>query len=156
MDHVQFSAARAVPMLMWLALLGAAAPASARLGGDFASVDADSSGVRGQLISTPMLAYERHDISSGTSVIREYLANGKVFAVSWQAPVPPDLQQLFGDYFESFRASAAAQAHPGAHRLVRVALPDLVVVSAGHLRAFRGKAYIPSLVPAGVNIADLP
>ena len=151
-------AAGALPALVCLALAGFAAPASAHLGGDYDSVSADSAKFRGQLLSTAMLQYDRHDIttSSGT-VIHEYLSRaGKVFAVSWQGPLPPDLRQLFGDYFEPFSSAASAQSRPGGHRQVSIVQPDFVVQASGHLRAFQGKAYVPSLVPAGVSVADLP
>jgi hypothetical protein len=41
------------------------------------------------------------------------------------------------------------------HRQLSFANPDFVVESTGRLRNFRGKAYVPSLVPAGVSVADL-
>jgi hypothetical protein len=36
-----------------------------------------------------------------------------------------------------------------------VAQPDFVAQALGRLRAFRGKAYVPSLVPAGVDVTEL-
>ena len=33
--------------------------------------------------------------------------------------------------------------------------PELVVESAGHMRAYRGRAYLPLLVPPGASAADL-
>jgi uncharacterized protein DUF2844 len=151
-------AARALFVLVALALLCTAPPASAGLGGDLDSVTADSVRFRSQLVSTPMRDYQRHDIALGSNgVIHEYLSNaGKVFAVTWQGPLPPDLRQLFGDYFEPFRAAAAAQVRPGAHRYLRVSEPDFVVESSGHLRSFQGRAYVLSLVPPGVDVGDLP
>jgi hypothetical protein len=41
------------------------------------------------------------------------------------------------------------------HRQVSVAQPDFVVHAVALLRTFQGKAYVPSLVPAGVAVADL-
>jgi hypothetical protein len=151
-------AARALPPLISLAFAWLGAPASASLGGDVGSVSADSVQFRGQLLSTAMLQYDRHDITTGSgTVVHEYLSRaGKVFAVSWQGPRPPDLRQLFGSYFEPFQSAAAAQSRPGMHRQVSIAQSDFVVQAVGHLRAFQGKAYVPSLVPEGVAVADLP
>ena len=139
--------------LLWLASL----PVCASLGGDVGSVSADSVSFKGQLLSTGMLQYDQHDITtpSGT-VVHEYLSRaGKVFAVSWHGPMPPDLRQLFGSYFEPFQSATAAQSRPGMHRQVSVAQPDFVVHAVALLRTFQGKAYVPSLVPAGVAVADL-
>jgi hypothetical protein len=41
------------------------------------------------------------------------------------------------------------------HRQLNVANPDFVVASSGRLRSFRGVAYVPSLIPTGVSVADL-
>ena len=62
---------------------------------------------------------------------------GKVFAVTWQGPRPPDLRQLFGSYFEPFQSAAAAQSRPGMHRQVSVAQADFVVHAVALLRVSR-------------------
>jgi hypothetical protein len=157
MSYRTCRAARTLRALLWLLSGWLAMPASAGLGGDTASVSDDSVKLRGQLVSTGMLQYDQHDITAASgTVIHEYLSrSGKVFAVSWNGPVPPDLRQLFGPYFESFRSAAAAQSRPGGHRQISVAQPDFVVQATGHMRAFQGKAFVPSLVPPGVSVAEL-
>ena len=151
---------RATGALLALALLacgGFAQTASARLGGDAASVQEDSARFVGKLVSTAMVQYDRHDIttSSGT-VVHEYLSRaGRIFAVSWKGPLPPDLHQLFGDYFQTLSSAAAAHSQPGSHRQLNVVRDDFVAQSSGHLRAFQGRAYVPSLVPAGVDVSEL-
>jgi hypothetical protein len=81
--------------------------------------------------------------------------DGTVFAVTWQGALPPDLHQLFGNYYSRYQAAASAQHRPGMHRQLNIAGPELVVQSTARPRAFMGRAYIPSLVPVGVSIADL-
>ena len=149
--------ARSLPAFVSLAFAWLASPASASLGGDTVSVSDDSVKLRGQLVSTGMLQYNRHDITTGSgTVIHEYLSrSGKVFAVTWKGPTPPDLRQLFGSYFEPFRSAAAAHSQPGGHRQVSIAQSDFIVQATGHMRAFQGKAYVPSLVPSGVSVAEL-
>ena len=140
-----------------LTALVLSAPALANLGSDESSVTADRDAFRGQMRSTPLQQYTVHEIttSSGT-VIREYATPaGKVFAVTWQGPMPPDLRQLFGNYFERYKSAAAARPRPGNHRQLNITQSDLVVQASGHMRAFQGLAYLPLLVPAGVAIADL-
>jgi hypothetical protein len=41
------------------------------------------------------------------------------------------------------------------HRQLNFAGADLVVESTGRMRSFLGKAYVPSLLPAGVAVADI-
>ncbi len=139
-------------------LLGASsAPAFAALGGDAATVEQDSKLRHSQHIITPMLQFERHDLtSSAGGSVREYVSrSGKVFAVTWNAQLPPDLRQLFGSYFDSYRNAVVAQSAPGMHRQVFVVRPDLVVQAIGRVRAFQGVAYVPSLVPAGFDLSNL-
>lgn len=140
-----------------LCLPGAAV---AHLGGDVPSVSTDRGALNAQLTTSSMLQYDEHDLTlpSGT-VVHEYASrSGSIFAVSWQGPQPPDLSQLLGGYFGRFTgaASAAAQAQPGLQRQLSSVQPDFVVQSRSHLRSFRGKAYLPALVPDGVDVEQLP
>jgi len=136
---------------------GLSLPARAALGGDAASIEADRVQLRGELrVSAPAAsaAYELHEITlpSGT-VLHEYLAAGRVFAVSWRGPLMPDLQQVLGGHFARY---AQAAVHPAIrHRLVTINDPDLVVSSTGHMRAFSGRAWVPSLLPAGFSLSDI-
>jgi hypothetical protein len=138
-----------------LSLLGIR-PASAALGSDVASVERDSVRMRAQHIATPMLQYDRHDITTSAGTVTEFVSrSGKVFAVTWHAQLPPDLSALFGSYYESYHAAVAARSAPGNHRHVAVVQPDLVVSAFGRVRTFMGVAYVPSLVPVGFDLADL-
>jgi hypothetical protein len=105
-----------------------------------------------------MLQYEVHSITTASKgLIREYVSRtGIVFAVTWRGPTPPNLRQLFGAYFEPFQKAAAARLLPGNHRQLRLDQSDFVVQVTGRLRAFAGRAYVPSLIPRDVSIADLP
>jgi hypothetical protein len=132
----------------------------AALGGDLRSVSADRETMQGQLQSTPMQQYELHQIiTSGGTVIHEYMTlQGKVFAVTWRGPFPPNLQQLFGSYYEQFQEAVLAptQMRGGTNRRLGVAQPDFVVKESGRMRSYQGKAYVPSLIPAGVAVGALP
>ena len=138
------------------ALIGAAFPlsASASLGGDANSVQADRVRMQGALVQvTNSGAYAMHEMraASGTTV-REFVStSGAVFGVAWQGPAIPDLRQILGAYFVPFtQAAQAARAQRSGHGPVVIATPDFVVEQSGHPRAFTGRAYIPQLVPAGV------
>jgi hypothetical protein len=151
--------ATAVLVLTAASLLTPHARALANLGGSFESVSADRTALKGVLRSTEMTQYDVHEIDFGSTVVREYVArSGTVFAVTWHGPTPPNLQQLFGsNYFARFHnaAAAAAQDHPSSHRQFSLNQSDFVVQSAGHMRSFVGRAYLPALMPAGLSASDL-
>jgi hypothetical protein len=130
-------------------------PALAALGGDAASVDADAAKMKAQKRATAAGGYTVSEITlpSGT-VVREYIsAEGKVFAVTWSGVRPPDLQQTLGAYFAAVQAAAAAP-HAG-HNHLDVRQDDLVVSSSGHMRASKGKAYVPSLLPPNFSVDEI-
>jgi len=138
------------------AALAFAPPAHAALGGNADSVIADSTALEGQLHSTPLVQYDLQTITIGTLAIHEYVTRaGQVFAITWQGPVPPNLRQLLGGYFTQFQSAAAAAHRAGNRRQLTISQPDLVVETSGRLRDFRGLAYVPSLVPAGVSVSEL-
>jgi hypothetical protein len=136
--------------------LTTAAPALAALGGDAASIDADRVSIKGALASfRTVKGYGVHEITTSSGVhVQEYIADGRVFAVSWQGPVIPDLRQMLGTYYAGF-AQAAAAPHAGGHRHLRVEQPGLVVESNGHMRAFYGRAWDPTLLPQNFSVADI-
>jgi hypothetical protein len=144
----------AVAILLWQS------SAFAALGSDVHSVRIDRESMHGQLQSTSMQQYVLHEITtSGGTLVHEYeTQQGKIFAVTWSGPLPPNLQQLFGSYYDQYQAAAtaSAQAHPGMHRQISIEQPDFVMRALGRMRSFHGKAFVPSLVPSGVSVAELP
>lgn len=141
-----------------LALLALALPltAWAALGGNVATVQADQAKMKAATRPGATLAqYSVHELQTpGGITVKEFVTNsGTVFAVSWQGPVMPDLQQLLGQYFSKY-VNAARNKHDGHHHLM-ISQPGLVVHSQGHMRAFFGLAYLPGKLPAGVTPAEL-
>jgi hypothetical protein len=138
-----------------LAVLTLASPAFGGLGGDVASVEADLDSIGGTLRVTSAAAYTIEEIqaASGT-VVREYLSpGGTVFAVAWQGPWLPDLRQLLGEYFEPF-TQAAGRRRVGRGPL-RLEMPEFVLQSGGHQRAFFGRAYLPQRLPQGFRVDEI-
>jgi hypothetical protein len=114
-------------------------------------VVADEVKFRASRRMVPERAYRLHEFTrdDGTS-IREYVSfDGKVFGVSWKGPSLPDLSQLLGSNFAEFQNTL--QRRPGRRKAAVVRNSDLVVESTGHTRAFYGRAYLNSLLPAGVT-----
>jgi hypothetical protein len=143
-----------------IALASLATPALASLGGTADSVHTDSSALRGMLRSTPQVQYDVQEIDSSAVTVREYVTRaGQVFAVTWQGIAPPNFEQLLGSYYTRLQAGAAAaqSAHgPAAHRHYGINQSDFVMQSMGRMGNFHGVAYVPSLVPAGVDVGQLP
>ncbi len=134
-------------------------PALAGLGGDISSVEADRASMKAEIRATaPTVGYSVQEmrLPSGT-LVNEYISPaGTVFAVSWSGPTKPDLSQTLGSYFQQVAAAGQQTAHnPGMRRHFQIREPDLVFESSGHMRAFYGRAYVPSLIPPNVTAADI-
>jgi hypothetical protein len=135
--------------------LAAPLQASATLGGDAGTAAADQLQMKAALRVSPGARYNVHELTlpAGTTV-REYVnPQGQVFAVAWKGPFKPDLRQLMGGYFDRY-VQAAPTSH-GGHNAAVLSLPDLVVQSKGHQRAFSGRAYLPAMLPADVAVSEL-
>jgi len=157
---VKPASAKAIPVLGWLAagVLASQAvclPAFATLGEDVATVEDDRMHMKAQLRTTSVAGYTVHEIETPTNtVVREYVsASGKVFAVSWSGPLLPDFRQTLGRYFDDYNSAASAPRVGRRH--LSIERTDLVVNSHGHMRAFYGNAYVPSLLPPNFSVADI-
>jgi hypothetical protein len=141
-----------------LAAALACAPAWAALGGTADSVQADAAALKSQVaarsdVRSASYTVQRLSQDNGT-VIDEYLsASGTVFAVHWSGARPPDLSQLLGSYYVEYQA---AYAQPQAHsNHVRIEGTNLRYSAGGHMRSYWGTAYVPALLPAGLDTEGL-
>jgi hypothetical protein len=150
------------PKTVWmgicLLMLALPIPALAALGGDVTSVQQDQAQMKGALKTTEAEAYTTHEITApGKTIVKEYVSpEGKVFAISWSGPFIPNMQQLLGTYSDRFVQAAKVQreSQPG-HRPVNIHQPDFVFQNGGHMRSYFGRAYLPAMVPQGVNVDAL-
>jgi hypothetical protein len=81
--------------------------------------------------------------ANGVTITQYVNTQGVVFAVTWNGPVKPDLQQLLGSYF-----SSNGKVNPIGN-VSDQSQGDLVVVSSGAMPHFTGYAYLKSDTPAG-------
>jgi Protein of unknown function (DUF2844) len=134
-----------------LVLVLGAVPTWASLGLSEQSVHEDQQRMAGQLKSATFDGYTVHEITgTGGMVVREYVSPvGTVFGVVWEGPTLPDLSQLLGPYFSQFKQAAANSPHRRGPLYVHDG--PLVVESGGHMRAFRGRAYVTSLIPGNLT-----
>jgi len=160
-------------MTLALAVAAIPLPVFAALGGDVSSIAADQNQLSAtvtQLSAVPLQADVSANNAGGTTlplpagvtvqqltqadgtVIREYIAAGKVFGIAWTAPQPPNLSQLLGNYFQSYVTAVQNASSKGAvHGPLTIQADGLVVHTSGHMNAFRGQAFLLKSLPQGVT-----
>lgn len=141
---------------LYIAILLAPFSAWAALGDTAASVLTDQARMKGTLHSSDQQTYVVHEIQTpaGTKV-REYVSpQGAVFAVAWEGQFQPDLHQLMGPYYQQAKDAAAQQVRHG-HGPMLIQTDGLVVESAGSQRNIHGRAYIPQMLPKGVEAREI-
>jgi hypothetical protein len=137
---------------IFLVLILAVSPAWAVLGQPESTVSQDAEFLHGQTRDEVHPGYRLHLITdpSGT-VVREFVSPaGVVFGIAWQGPFLPSMQQILGTYFSHLQEYAQAQTGRRGGP-VTIQKSNFVLVSGGRMRSYRGRAYVPNLLPAGVS-----
>jgi hypothetical protein len=140
----------------------------AALGDNAASVLVDQASMKGTLQSTDNRTYVLHEITMASGAkVREYVTpGGAVFGVAWEGQFSPNLEQLLGAYYQQAQQAVAQQTAATqtqqdgvpvrrARGPMVIETPGLVLVQTGHMRSFHGVAYVPQLVPQGVQASDV-
>ena len=140
-----------------LVTLSDATGAFATLGERADSIANDSHALSAAAPTTVTRAkYSMQELKAETTTVREYLTpEGVVFAVAWNGLVHPDLRVLLGCYDEEYRGALAQQQRLQGRRQIHVRSQRLVVETWGHMRNLQGRAYLPELVPEGVNLYEI-
>jgi Protein of unknown function (DUF2844) len=135
--------------------------ASAALGGDVTSVEADQQQMKATRAVQANEKYSVHEITTpyGT-VVREFVSpDGRVFGVAWRGPFLPNFQQILGDYYGKYlqgvQDASAVQPRRSRNAPLTVEQPELVMHSGGHMRAYAGHAYVPGMIPQGVDAKEI-
>lgn len=151
--HLRIGTAALVGAALWC-LPGVA---RATLGGNAATISANEQHLGAKRTVQPLATSgsgQRHELRlpSG-AVVHEYLsAKGTVYAISWRGLQSPNLSELLGTYFAQLSTPAAQAArHRNGHHHVALNSSDLVVQASGHNHHFSGRAWVRSLLPAGVS-----
>jgi hypothetical protein len=131
----------------------AGTPAWAALGAAESGIAADQNALHATLAVRATDAYAVHSMSTANGLnVREYVdRSGLVFAIAWDGPVRPDLQQLFGGYYAEYSAALLKIRPLGLHRSLRIETSAMHVELGGHMRAYVGLAYLPAMMPTGVS-----
>lgn len=158
-----FGSSLTIALALGVALLAGEAmtPAAAGLGDTVASVQSDRLSMKGQLRSRSEPGYSVEEITAAAgTLVREYVSPaGVVFAVSWNGPALPNLQQTLGSYFTQYQTAEKMQraqaGHGHGHNHMEIRTPTLIVHAGGHMRQYFGMAYVPTLMPPNISISDL-
>jgi hypothetical protein len=136
--------------VLFMLMMGSV-PAWAALGSDVSSVNADAQVLGGQHVMVAKVGYNVHQITHADgSVVNEFVSPaGIVFGISWTGHFMPNLHQLLGSYMTNLQQGQRTQVIP--RRAVTIQGDNFVFSSMGHMRFFRGRAYVPGLVPANLT-----
>jgi len=139
------------------ATLGAAQPVYATLGESADSVMTDRKALSAaQIVTTTRNAYTIQEISSDSVAVREYISpSGMVFGIAWNGLTHPDLTLLLGSYTDEYQKSLRQTPRKPGRRFSQIKTDRIVVEKWGHMRNLHGRAYVPSLIPPGVNIDEI-
>lgn len=100
--------------------------------------------------------YSVREYEQNGNTVREYAtAEGIVFAVGWNGISKPDLQALFGSYYNEYLEGLNAIPKQYGVKSISMKTAKMVVRRGGRMRDQRGFAYVPSLVPEGVVVEGL-
>ena len=131
--------------------------AHAVLGGSADTITADRKALQAvQRATTSHKGYTVEEVVSDATAVREYVSSsGVVFGIAWNGYVHPDLTQLLGSYWNAYSAARQKATRKFGRKRQQIATDSVVVEKWGHMRNLRGRAYVPSLVPAGVSIDEI-
>lgn len=111
----------------------------------------------GEFISSRSVKKNGYSITSLTDQngthIREFSgADARVFAIAWNGPTYPNFKQILG-----VSGSKVKTAKKSGDLLNNVTLTgeDFVLQMGGHPGNYRGKSYIPSMLPQNFSLLDL-
>ncbi|MGC9982414.1 MAG: DUF2844 domain-containing protein [Polyangia bacterium] len=137
---------------VWLAL---PAGATASLGGDESSVEADRAQLGASLRVAACRAYLLHEVTTPAGgTVREYASpSGVVFGVAWHGPGLPDMRRLLGSSFTRYQQALLLRR--ARRQPLLIDEPDLVIRLTGHMRSFHARAYLPQQIPVGVDPAEI-
>jgi hypothetical protein len=129
----------------------------ATLGESSDSVESDSRTFSAARHATqPHIGYTVQDFTTDGNVVREYISpSNVVFAIAWNGLSHPDLTPLLGTYLQEFQQALRNTSRQRGKRHMQVTANRVIVEKWGHMRNMQGRAYIPSLIPAGVSINEI-
>ena len=106
--------------------------------------------------TTTHAKYTVQQLTSDATVVREYISSsGTVFGVAWKGVVQPDLSVLLGSYAKEYQEAKRKLPRTHGKKQSQVKGDRVVVETWGHMRNMQGRAYVPELLPEGVNAHEI-
>jgi len=142
---------------MVVAMLLSGQSARAFLGGRADSAGRDKQAFKTvQRATTALNGYTVEEVVYETTSVREFVSpSGIVFAIAWNGYVHPELTQLLGSYWNEYSTVRQKTLPKSGSRRLKLATDNIVVEKWGHMRNLHGRAYVPALVPEGLNIDEI-
>ena len=131
--------------------------AHAALGGSADTIATDSKALKGVHRATSIRSgYTVEEVVSDATTVREYVSpSGVVFGIAWNGYMHPDLTQLLGSYSGEYSAARQKASRSFGRKRQQLATDSIVVEKWGHMRNLQGRAYVPGLIPTGVNVNEI-
>lgn len=107
-------------------------------------------------VSKSRTGYQVHELSGPHQTIREYEADGIIFAIAWDGERHPDLTKLLGKYTPEFQDLSQKTPRSRGRRFSgQLRGTSLIVERSGHMRSMRGRAYDLKLLPKGISLDEI-
>jgi hypothetical protein len=107
-------------------------------------------------VTTVQNSYTIHTINSNSTIVREYVSpSGVVFGIAWNGMIHPDLTTLLGTYFGEYQEALKQSPNTPGRRFSQLKTATVVVETWGHMRNVQGRAYVPTLIPKGVDVDEI-
>lgn len=131
--------------------------AEATLGQTASSITSDRNALSAVHRSTTTRSnYTVQEFASGSGTVREFVSSsGIVFAIAWNGLVHPDLTTLLGAYTAEYQSALKQTVRKRGVRRHQVISDQVIVEKWGHMRNLQGRAYLPALIPSGVDINEI-
>ena len=109
-----------------------------------------------QRASTVQNDYTIYNIKNDSISIREYVSpSGVVFGIAWNGMVHPDFTKFLGTYFREYQEALKQSPNNPGRRFLQIKTVNVVVETWGHMRNVQGRAYVPTLIPKGVDTYEI-
>jgi hypothetical protein len=143
--------------MILIAVLASNQLSHAALGGRADTITADRKALKAvHRATTSHNNYTVEEVVSDATTVREYVSSsGIIFGIAWNGYVHPDLTQLLGTYFGEYKVARKKAVRTFGRKQQQLTTDNIVVETWGHMRNLQGRAYVPGLVPAGVNINEI-
>ncbi len=157
MRRYYFSQLAFLVAIAFCALAPIASVARADIDGDESSVEKDRAHFGAHKKLRKNLKYNVYDLESDRHTVHEFVdLTGRVFAITWQGAMPPNLPTLLGNHHGEFLAKRVTTPKTRGQRNFQIITTSKIqVVQAGHMGHWTGSVYLIGRLPPGLTLDQL-